>query len=75
MHCATLDIKAKDDYTLIPFMLIFRRPAVFSPSMPFISRSIALLLIFTYSQPSLRFWRVLEALAASYLCLTGVAPL
>ena len=46
MHCATLDIKAKDEYTLIPFMLSFGCPAVFLLLLPFISRSIALLLIF-----------------------------
>ena len=47
MHCATLDIKAKVDYTLVPFMLSFRCPAVFLPCMPFILRSNALLLIFS----------------------------
>lgn len=47
MHCATLDIKAKDDYTLVSFMLSFRRPADISSCMPIISRSFPLLLIFS----------------------------
>ena len=46
MHCATLDIQAKDDYTLVSFMFSFRRPADILPYMPFISRSFPLLLIF-----------------------------
>ena len=46
MHCATLDIQAKDDYTLVSFMLSFRRPADILPYMPFILRSFPLLLIF-----------------------------
>lgn len=45
MHCATLDIEAKDEYTLVSFMLSFCRPAGFLSYMPSILRSIALLLI------------------------------
>lgn len=48
MHCATLEIKAKVEYTFVPFMLSFCCPAGFWPYLPSISRSNALLLIFLY---------------------------
>ena len=49
MHCATLEIKAKVEYTLVTFMLSFCCPAGFWPYLPSISRSNALLLIFLVS--------------------------
>ena len=52
MHCATLDIKVKVEYTLIPFMLSFCCPAGFWSYLPSISRSNALLLIFLYTYTS-----------------------
>ena len=48
MHCATLDIKAKVEYTLVPFMLSFCCPAGFWPYLPSNLRSNVLLLIFLY---------------------------
>lgn len=66
MHCATLDIKAKVEYTLVPFMLSFCCPAGFWPYLPSISRSNTLLLIFLCmytSPPILRVLRLLRALA------------
>ena len=47
MHCATLDIKAKVEYTLVSFMLSFCYPAGFWPYLPSNLRSNVLLLIFS----------------------------
>ena len=65
MHCATLEIKAKVEYTLVPFMLSFCYPAGFWPYLPSISRSNVLLLIFLYIHTFCAVLRVLCDPAAS----------
>jgi len=52
MHCATLDIKAKVEYTLVPFMLSFGCLSSFWLYLPSILRSNTLLLIFLYIDTS-----------------------
>ena len=64
MHCATLDIKAKVEYTLVSFMLSFYCPAGFWPYLPSISRSNVLLLIFLYTYTFCAILRVLWAAMA-----------
>ncbi len=66
MHCATLDIEAKDDYTLVSFMLSFRRSADISPCMPLISRSFPLLLIFSVPYMSRPRMGLIRPLMASF---------
>ena len=66
MYCATLDIKAKDDYTLVSFMLSFCRPADISSCMPFILRSFPLLLIFSVPYMSRPRMGLIQPLMASF---------
>lgn len=73
MHCATLEISQKDDYTPVSFMLSFGRLAVFLSYMPSISRRIVLLLIFSSILPSLLFWHVLEASVALFLLIEAIS--
>ena len=68
MHCATLDIKAKVEYTLVSFMLSFRRPADISPCMPFILRSFPLLLIFPVPYMSRPHEAHMRPSVASFYC-------
>ena len=68
MHCATLEIRTKVEYTLVPFMLSFGCPAGFWPYLPSNSRSNALLLIFPCLYISPRFSSVLWAPMASAKC-------
>ena len=59
MHCATLEISRKVDYTPVSFMLSFWTPGSYLPYLPSILRSIALLLIFPYILLSFTIIRVL----------------
>ena len=73
MHCATLDIKAKVEYTLVPFMLSFCCPAGFWLYLPSISRSNVLLLIFLYTHTFCVVLRVLcDPVASANMASPGI---
>jgi len=73
MHCATLDIQAKVEYTLVSFVLSFCCPAANWPYLPFILRSFPLQLIFPITYMSFLLKPLLEPPVASFWALTGVA--